>query len=315
MDIIYSLQLLVYFSLCITLPLVIYDRWVQHPVRISQQIPRPELYNQLYETLPLLFIGFFMIYFTLEQVLTAFTFLAVATVLAAKIYLRERFNTSSSVVLEQARSYLWVLVIIWTVRSFILQPYVVPTGSLEPTIQPGDFIAVTQYSYGIRAPILGDVLIPVHQPQYGDIALFRWPGNRDILYIKRVVGLPGDHVVYRNKILYINDKPMPQRVVVDNIHQDEAGRNIHITEKKELLMGIDHRIQQYADLDDTQWVDVIVPPHHYFMMGDNRDNSSDSRVWGMVPDQNLVGKAEFIWLSIDNHPFTIRWDRIGNRLV
>lgn len=315
MDILYTLQLLVYFALCVTLPLAVYDRWVQHPIRLSQQRPRPELYNQLYETLPLLFIGFFMIYFTLEQVLTAFTFLAIAIVLGAKIYLRERFDSSPSVVLEQARSYLWVLVVIWVVRSFIMQPYVVPTGSLEPTIQPGDFIAVTQYSYGIRTPILGDVLIPIHQPQHGDIALFRWPVNKDILYIKRVVGLPGDHIVYRNKTLYVNDKPMPQRVVVDNMYQDEAGQTIHITEKKESLMGIDHRIQQYADIDDMKWVDVVVPPHHYFMMGDNRDNSSDSRMWGMVPDQNLIGKAAFIWLSFDSKRFTIRWDRIGNRLA
>jgi signal peptidase I len=315
MDMIYTLQLLVYFSLCVTVPLAIYDRWVQHPVRIREHTPRPELYNQLYETLPLLCIGFFMIYFTLEQVLTAFTWLAVAIVLGAKITLRERFQHSSSIILEQARSYLWVLIVIWTVRSFIIQPYVVPTGSLEPTIQPGDFIAVTQYSYGVRMPILGDVLIPVAQPQHGDIALFRWPGNRDILYIKRVVGLPGDHIAYRNKTLYINDKPMPQHVVVDNILQDEAGHRIHVTEKKESLMNHEHRIQQYADIEDAQWIDVVVPPHHYFMMGDNRDNSSDSRAWGMVPDQNLVGKAQFIWLSLANHPFTIRWDRIGDRLV
>ena len=315
MDIINSLQLFVYIALCITLPLAIYDRWVLQPARIRQQIPRPELYNQLYETLPLLLIGFFMIYFTLEAVLTTFTLAAIIIVLCAKLFLKERFHTSHSVVLEQARSYLWVLLIIWTVRSFVIQPYVVPTGSLEPTIQPGDFIAVTQYSYGIRAPILGDVLIPVHQPDYGDIALFRWPGNRDILYIKRVVGLPGDHIVYRNKTLYINDKPMPQNVVIDRHQSDDQGNRLHITEKQEALMGHKHRIQQYTDIDDTHWIDVIVPPHHYFMMGDNRDNSSDSRVWGMVPDKNLVGKAEFIWLSIDNHPLAIRWDRIGSKLL
>ncbi len=315
MEIIMMLKIFVCLALAISMPIAIHDRYVLQADRIKNNTPRPEFYNQLYETIPLFLIGFFMIFFTLEQVLTAFTLLAVAIVISAKVFLKKRYKTSHSIILEQAKSYFGVLLIIWTIRSFIIQPYVVPTGSLEPTIQPGDFIIVSQYSYGVRMPILGDTIFEVNKPQRGEIALFRWPQNKDILFIKRVIGIPGDHIVYKNKTLYINDMLMEQSFIANDYKLENSGDIVMITKKQEDLLGHKHEIQQYANTLDSNIVDIIVPEGQYFMMGDNRDNSSDSRVWGMVPDINLVGKAQRIWLSINTESFGIKWDRIGNKIT
>ena len=297
MEIIMMLKIFVCLALAISMPIAIHDRYVLQADRIKNNIPRPEFYNQLYETIPLFLIGFFMIFFTLEQVLTTFTLLAVAIVIFAKIFLQKKYKTSHSIILEQAKSYAGVLLIIWTIRSFIIQPYVVPTGSLEPTIQPGDFIIVSQYSYGIRVPILGDTIFAVNKPQRGEIALFRWPQNKDIFFIKRVIGIPGDHIVYKNKTLYINGKTMEQNFIANDYKLENSGDIVMITKKQEDLLGHKHEIQQYANTLDNNTIDITVPEGQYFMMGDNRDNSSDSRVWGMVPDKNFVGKAQNIWLS------------------
>ncbi|MBT4885106.1 MAG: signal peptidase I [Legionellales bacterium] len=315
MEIIMMLKIFVCLALAISMPIAIHDRYVLQADRIKNNIPRPEFYNQLYETIPLFLIGFFMIFFTLEQVLTTFTLLAVAIVIFAKIFLQKKYKTSHSIILEQAKSYAGVLLIIWTIRSFIIQPYVVPTGSLEPTIQPGDFIIVSQYSYGIRVPILGDTIFAVNKPQRGEIALFRWPQNKDILFIKRVIGIPGDHIVYKNKTLYINGKTMEQNFIANDYKLENSGDIVMITKKQEDLLGHKHEIQQYANTLDNNTIDITVPEGQYFMMGDNRDNSSDSRVWGMVPDKNFVGKAQNIWLSINTNSFGIMWDRIGNKIL
>ena len=260
-------------------------------------------------------IGFCMIFFTLEEVLTAFTLFTILLVLVAKLYLKKAYLESNSIVLEQARSYVVILTVIWLIRSFLLQPYLVPTGSLEPTIMPGDFIIVSQFSYGVRVPVLGDTMIKVAKPKRGDIALFRWPENKDILFIKRVIGEPGDHIVYKDKTLKINGKIATQALISNDYKLDESGRMTMITKKQEDLLGIKHKIQELPDVLDYQEVDIIVPEGNYFMMGDNRDNSNDSRAWGVVPDRNLVGKAQYIWMSINTNSFGINWDRIGNKIL
>ena len=315
MSVMITLQILVCLALFITLPIAMYDRYKLQPIREANHEPRPELMNQLYELIPLLMIGCCMIIFTLELVLTAFTFLALGIVLVARLSLRDRYTQTNSVVLEQARSYAGILFIIWVIRSFIIQPYVVPTGSLEPTIEPGDFILVSQFSYGVRAPVLGDTLIPVDSPKRGDIALFRWPENKDVLFVKRVIGIPGDHIVYKDKMLYVNDKPATQSFIANDYHMEDNGTMSMITTKEENLLGTTHPIQQYAGVVDQHSIDVLVPAGHYFMMGDNRDNSNDSRAWGVVPERNLVGKAQRIWMSIQTNPLTIRWNRIGKLIT
>ena len=180
---------------------------------------------------------------------------------------------------------------------------------------PGDFIIVSQFSYGVRVPVLGDTMIKVAKPKRGDIALFRWPENKDILFIKRVIGEPGDHIVYKDKTLKINGKIATQALISNDYKLDESGRMTMITKKQEDLLGIKHKIQELPDVLDYQEVDIIVPEGNYFMMGDNRDNSNDSRAWGVVPDRNLVGKAQYIWMSINTNSFGINWDRIGNKIL
>lgn len=314
MDILLTLKGFVIVAIIITIPLAIYDRYKLQPERIITGTPRPELFNQLYELIPLLLIGFAMIFYTLELVLTVFTFLTVFTVITAKLYLKDKFDDSHSVVLEQARSYLWVMVIIWLIRSFIIQPYVVPTGSLEPTIIPGDFIVVNQFSYGFRMPITGETIVPVENPKRGDIALFRWPKDHDILYIKRVVGIPGDHIVYKDKQLYVNDKKATQTFDKYSHHTTDAGQTLLVIQKTEDLAGYSHKIQQYADIKNVKDIDLVVPEGKYFMMGDNRDDSSDSRFWGLVDNQELIGKGTYIWMSIKGSPIKFRWNRIGNKI-
>ncbi len=221
---------------------------------------------------------------------------------------------------DVAKNYAPLLLLVWAVRSFIIQPYHVPTGSLEPSILPHELILVKQYAYGLRLPawpITNAKMVGSHLPQRGDIALFRSPQNEKILLIKRVIGLPGDHIRYDNQQLYINGKlseQVPVNATIAHMIDSEphdVPQNMAI---EKLVGGKDHYILvsqgEHRDGVQSEWV---VPEHQYFMMGDNRDNSYDSRFWGFVPEQNFIGKAWFVFLSWDqNHHF--RWDRFGTSL-
>jgi len=218
------------------------------------------------------------------------------------------------IVVEYARSFFPVLLLVLVIRSFIIQPYRVPTGSLEPTILPGDFIVVNQFAYGLRLPVLNTKIVEVGKPKLGDIALFRYPKEPSVIFVKRVIGLPGDHIVYKNKTLTINGVEMPQQSIgMDLDPEDLFPAPVQVRLEK-LSGGIEHKIFIKPGLREFEEVDVIVPANSYFMVGDNRDSSADSRVWGVVPEENLIGKAFGIWLSWDSPRTTVRWDRIGKKI-
>jgi signal peptidase I len=246
------------------------------------------------------------------------TFFVVATGLIALadilFFAKKRLGNEQATmpyIIEFSRSFFPALLLVWIVRSFIIQPYRVPTGSLEPTVLPGDFIVVKQFSYGLRLPVINQKIAKVGKPERGDIALFHWPVDTSKLFVKRVIGLPGDHIIYKDKVLTINGKEMAQTYVgkAEDIEQD--GLVSQVDQKIENLDGIKHRIFIKPDENNLINIDVTVPEGHYFMMGDNRDDSDDSRSWGFVPEQYLVGKAFGIWMSWDARDHRIRWHRIG----
>lgn len=219
---------------------------------------------------------------------------------------------------DYARSFLPVLIIVLVIRSFIFQLYTVPTGSLMPTVVPGDLIFVEQYAYGLRLPIIHRKVLSIGEPKRGDIAVFRYPVNPSVNYIKRIVGVPGDHIVYKNRILYINGKEARQKVIGSmqyNTHQsDDYVFPAKILEED--LAGIKHKILiNTKQSEDGQKVfDFVVPKGFYFAMGDNRDDSADSRVWGFVPAANLVGRAYRVIFSWNSQTHRPRWSRIWNKL-
>lgn len=215
------------------------------------------------------------------------------------------------ILFDYAQSFFPILLVVWVLRSFIVQPYRVPTGSLEPTVKPGDFIAVSQYAYGLHFPIFNFKFLPFGEPKRGDIALFRWPVNPKMVFVKRVIGIPGDHIVYRNKRLTINGVPAKQQFVKDTVdYGDGPGESRPVQEVQENLSGVKHKIFVQAVGGETRNFNIVVPPHMYFMMGDNRDDSDDSRSWGFVPEKNLIGRAFGIWFSWDPVHHRVRWSRI-----
>ncbi|MCL4127548.1 UNVERIFIED_CONTAM: hypothetical protein GTU68_063746 [Idotea baltica] len=208
------------------------------------------------------------------------------------------------VLIEYGKSFFPILAIVFILRSFIVEPFQIPSGSMRPTLEVGDFILVNKFTYGIRLPVLNKKVININDPQRGDVMVFRYPSDPTVDYIKRVVGTPGDHIRYTaDKHLYINNKLVAETLIGEA--PDSLGS---VTLYKEQLGKAEHLIRkqmtQYEALPGGEWV---VPKGHYFMMGDNRDNSNDSRYWndpnipkpllGMVPDENIVGKAFAIWLS------------------
>lgn len=215
--------------------------------------------------------------------------------------------------IEYARSFFPVFFLVLLLRSFLIQPYRVPTGSLAPTVLPGDFIVVKQYSYGLRMPVLNTKIVNIGEPKRGDIALFRFPHDLSKIYVKRVIGLPGDHVVYREKLLTINNQLAWQTPIGMDLDV-ENGFSVPVQARVEQLDQITHKIFIKPGYKDWESVDLMVPQGFYFMMGDNRDNSVDSRVWGLVPEANLVGKAVAIWLSWDSEKIGVRWERIGKKI-
>lgn len=229
---------------------------------------------------------------------------------------RNRANKKPGIIVENARSFFPVLLLVWVIRSFIIQPYHVPSGSLEPTIMVDDFIAVNQFSYGLRFPIGNFTIIKTGKPNIGDITLFYNPTNPAVVYIKRTIGTPGDHIVYKNKVLYVNGIEAKQQFLGYAQDWEPNQPPIFVERKLEDLNGIQHQIYVTPAGGETQDFDIVVPPDMYFMMGDNRDNSDDSRygfgsgVLTYVPDQNLIGKAFGIWMSWDGNNNRMRWNRI-----
>lgn len=212
---------------------------------------------------------------------------------------------------ENIRQFFPLLLGILIIRAFILQPFRVPTGSLEPTLLPGDMIVVTQFKYGLRSPIFLYKLLSIGDPKRGDIAVFHWPANIQYYFVKRVIGLPGDHLEYHNKVLTVNGNTWHQQAIGEGDAYDEPGAIHHqLLLRQEQLPNQPHHIF----LDPTilsEDFSLTVPKDSYFVMGDNRDHSDDSRYWGFLPDKYLVGKASFILFSWDKEKWHIRWNRIG----
>jgi signal peptidase I len=215
----------------------------------------------------------------------------------------ERLNKEPLLV-EYGKSFFPVLAIVLVLRSFLVEPFQIPSGSMKPTLEVGDFILVNKFAYGIRLPVLDTKIIEVDDPQRGDVMVFRYPSDPNINYIKRVVGLTGDKIRYSSdKRLFVNGQPVAEKLL-----GEEPGSLGSVALYEERLGAAEHLIRKemnrYRIEPGREWV---VPQGHYFMMGDNRDNSNDSRYWndpaipkpllGMVPDQNIVGKAFAVWMS------------------
>ena len=213
------------------------------------------------------------------------------------------------IVVEYARSFFPVLLLILLFRSFLAEPFKIPSGSMMPTLLVGDFILVNKFAYGLRLPVLNTKIVPVGEPKRGDVFVFRFPENPKEDYIKRVIGLPGDEITYRNKTLFINGKEIAESYLGPYTGPSEPTRSMAGAQvKAEQLDGVDHRIMELPQIQVGHEGTWKVPDGYYFAMGDNRDNSLDSRFWGFVPEANLVGKAMVIWMNWDSG---IDFGRIG----
>jgi len=198
------------------------------------------------------------------------------------------------ILVEYSRSFFPVILLVFVIRSFIVEPFKIPSGSMMPTLLAGDFILVNKFTYGLRIPILNNTFIKVGQPQRGDVFVFHYPPDPSVDYIKRVVGLPGDKIVYKDRTLYVNGQKIETTELGDYPYESMGLNFVNAQRLNEKLGDVSHDILIDADVPSKE-AEVIVPAGHYFAMGDNRDNSRDSRYWGFVPEHNLVGKAFFIW--------------------
>lgn len=210
-------------------------------------------------------------------------------------------------VLRIARDFFWVFFIVLIIRSFIASLYSVPTGSLEPTVMPGDILITTKYNYGLYMPVWHNKIIAINNPQRGDIILFRDPVHPKTTLIKRLIGIPGDHISYIDKILYINGKKMSQHPL-GNAIDIVQGHKIPATQLVENLNGLQHTIFVNPNIKAQNFYNLVVPKGHYFAMGDNRDYSDDSRYWGFVPADNIFAKGQMVILNFKH------WHRIGTQL-
>ena len=214
---------------------------------------------------------------------------------------------------EYAKSFFPIILIVFVMRSFLVEPFRIPSGSMMPTLLVGDFILVNKFTYGVRLPVAGTKIFDLGEPERGDVVVFRYPKDPSLDYIKRVVGLPGDRVGYFNKTIYINGKP---------VAQEDAGRYVGIgsgfestgsSQRNEKLGEAEHQIL----VDTAQRAregEFVVPQGEYFVMGDNRDRSNDSRFWGTVPEDHLVGKAFMIWMNWDSSAGGVAWGRVGSSI-
>ena len=235
---------------------------------------------------------------------------------------RRTSDAPEPIVVDMARAFFPVIVVVFLIRSFWVEPFKIPSGSMKPTLLVGDFILVNKYTYGIRLPILNRKIVDVNPIRRGDVVVFRYPADPSVDYIKRVVGTPGDRVVYRGKRLAINGEQVA--VQSSGFYTDTELNYLRLPTFMEKLDGKAHQmmiipaqppvdlaqVRQFTHRENCEYNDdgftCTVPAGHYFMMGDNRDQSSDSRYWGFVPDDHIKGRAFLVWMNFSD------LKRIGN---
>lgn len=225
--------------------------------------------------------------------------------------------------LDYARSFFPVLLLVFLLRGFVAEPFRIPSGSMYPTLEVGDFILVNKYAYGLRLPILQTKVIDTGKPKRGDIVVFKYPRDPSQNYIKRLVGLPGDKIDYIDNTVFVNGQKIEQGSNGDYDYVDGKGNRRSALRFEQAIPTGEDGVSESAKFStllshnggrgrNQSWK---VPEGHYFMMGDNRDNSADSRVWGFLPDKNIVGKAFFVWMSWGDEDKEegggIDFDRIG----
>ena len=259
--------------------------------------------------------------------------LTILTLLAGILYVMHRWwarrhpgEAKAPFLLETGRGFFPVLLAVLLIRSFVVEPFRIPSGSMIPTLLPGDFILVNKFHYGLRLPALHHKLISWHEPQRGDVVVFRFPENPRVDFIKRVIGVPGDEVVFSRRRLTINGKEAIVQPIGPYTGPGMAYTRMPAVEMQETLPGGSrHHVLYYLNAvgwdavggravmgpRDMEPFHVTVPAGSYFVMGDNRDDSDDSRRWGFVPEGNLVGKAFLIWMNWDGHKSHPLFERIG----
>jgi signal peptidase I len=238
------------------------------------------------------------------------------------------------ILVDYSKSFFPVILVVFLLRSFLVEPFKIPSGSMLPTLLVGDFILVNKYTYGIRLPVINKKIIDIGRPARGDVMVFRFPRDPSMDYIKRVVGTPGDVVEYRDKHLIINGKAVAMRpeghfeytgqglnFIRGDTWREQLGRHDHIamTLPGEPPVRVYEVLGNFPYRENCSYSDTgfkcTVPAGYYFMMGDNRDASNDSRYWGFVPDENIVGRAFFIWWNFDDFIHMVstlsKPDRIG----
>ena len=264
-------------------------------------------------------LGLSVMFLGVELFLVVFTIVCCAIAYTFRFAYPDRLkalgsqNSFLSDIVSFCQEYATFLLVVFVIRNFCIQHYRVPTGSLEPTVRPGDFLLVNQFSYGWHLPIVNTKIANYGDPKRGDIALFRYPNDPyRVIYVKRVVGLPGDRIEYKNKQLKINGELVPQEYI--GLEKEYgSGRYEWLSKRKEYLPGKEHDIfvRSGFSMDDFE-VDLVVPEGSYYMMGDNRDNSLDSRFFGPVDEKFLLGKVMYVLLSWDG--WSLDWSRIGEQL-
>ncbi len=232
--------------------------------------------------------------------------------------------------IEYPKSFFPVLLIVFLLRSFVAEPFKIPSSSMRPTLEVGDFILVNKFAYGIRLPIIEKKIIPLGEPERGDVIVFRYPVVPSQDFIKRLVGLPGDEVVYRDKKITVNGTPWPQTAdgtygylegltyATTERFLERAGEREHTIAQNPAMQAVyPHNVRQFPGRENCVYNErgftCKVPPGNYLMMGDNRDNSDDSRYWGFVPDDHIRGRAFFIWFNWDDIS-SLAFKRIGSSI-
>jgi len=253
-------------------------------------------------------------------VLTAFT--GLVWLLDSLLFRRRRMDRAvqekvqrprDPVIIEYSRSLFPVLLIVLLFRSFLFEPFKIPSGSMIPTLLVGDFIVVNKFSYGLKLPVVNKKILSLGEPERGDVVVFRYPVDPSVNFIKRLIGLPGDTITYRNKELFVNGEPVSKkengRYTSDEVKCSTPRADA--IRFREAVDDVEHAIllHERSGSRNGQWV---VPEGHYFVMGDNRDRSNDSRVWGFVPEENMMGRAVGIWMNFDYKKGCGDLSRIGN---